>query len=97
MFFSLSYFHFYYHILDFYTNIRFNLYIWNGKDEYLAPFSSPLWSGVGGSPAGYCCFGGVAVLARGLNAVRADNIFPFEITYTEQKFGADLIKLPGTS
>lgn len=69
----------------------------------LAPLSSPLCtSGTGGGspdvgdgPDG--CLGGVTALIRGLGAVRAENIFPFEITYTEQKCGADFSKPLPTS
>lgn len=49
-------------------------------ETYLNPSSYPFCSGGGGSPTEEGCFGGVAVFAIGLSAVRADNIFPFEIT-----------------
>lgn len=60
--------------------------------DYLKGSSSSPWSdGIWGGIPGDGCLGGVAVLAAGRCAVRTDNIFPFEIIYTEQKSGADFI------
>lgn len=57
---------------------------------------SPRSEGNCGIPAGGC-LGGVAVLAAGRCAVLTDDIFPLEITYTEQNSGALFITVAGTS
>ena len=54
---------------------------------HLTPFSDS----IGG------CIGGVAKKAVLRIADRTDTTFPFEITYTEQKSGADFVNIVGLS